>query len=92
MSTKIKQLFDWLLTLLNLVKNDPAKAREFSDLVSDQYDFLVEKIEQFQTDYIELCERIKLLYVEIAGLREEISQNAGLKCTVIDCNRRLLLN
>ena len=28
MSIKIKQLFDWLLNLLNLVKNDPAKARE----------------------------------------------------------------
>ena len=92
MSTKIKLLFEWLLNLLNLVKSDPAKAREFSDLITDQYDFLVEKIEQFQTDYIELCERIKLLYVEIAGLREEISKNAGLKCTVTDCNRRLLLN
>jgi len=92
MSIKIKLLFEWLLNLLSLVKSDPAKAREFSDLITDQYDFLVEKIEQFQTDYIELCERIKLLYVEIAGLREEISKNAGLKCTVTDCNRRLLLN
>jgi len=92
MSVKIKLLFEWLLTLLNLFKNDPAKAREFSDLVRDQYDFLVEKIEQFQTDYIELCERIKLLYVEIASLREEINKNASLKCNAIDCNRRLLLN
>ena len=92
MSVKIKLLFEWLLNLLNLVKNDPAKAREFSDLITDQYDFLVEKIEQFQTDYIELCERIKLLYIEIGSLREEISKNAGLKCTVTDCNRRLLLN
>ena len=92
MSVKIKLLFEWLLNLLNLVKSDPAKAREFSDLITDQYDFLVDKIEQFQTDYIELCERIKILYVEIAGLREEISKNAGLKCNAIDCNRRLLLN
>ena len=92
MSIKIKLLFEWLLNLLNLLKKDPAKAREFSDLITDQYDFLVDKIEQFQNDYIELCERIKLLYDEISGLREEISKNAGLKCTVTDCNRRLLLN
>ena len=89
MSIKIKQLFEWLLTLLKLLKNDPAKAREFSELVTNQYDFLVEKIEQFQTDYIELCERVKILYVEITSLREEISKSAGLKCGVTDCNRRL---
>jgi len=85
-------IFEWLLTLLKLVKSDPAKAREFSDLVTDQYDYLVEKIELFQKDYFELCERIKLLYVEISGLREEMSKNAGLKCNVTDCNQRQLSN
>jgi len=79
MSAKIKLLFEWLLTILKLFKSDPAKAREFSDLVTDQYDYLVEKIELFQKDYFELCERIKLLYVEISGLREEMSKSAGLK-------------
>ena len=92
MSTKIKLLFEWLLTLLNLFKNDPAKAREFSELVTNQYDFLVEKIEQFQTDYFELCERIKLLYVEITSLREEISKSAGLRCDITDCSQRRLAN
>jgi len=85
-------IFEWLLTLLKLLKSDPAKAREFSDLVTDQYDYLVEKIELFQKDYFELCERIKLLYVEISGLREEMSKNAGLKCNVTDCNQRQLSN
>jgi len=85
-------IFEWLLTLLKLVKSDPAKAREFSDLVTDQYDYLVEKIELFQKDYFELCERIKLLYVEISGLREEMSKNAGLKCNVTDYNQRQLAN
>jgi len=81
-------IFEWLLTLLKLVKSDPAKAREFSDLVTDQYDYLVEKIELFQEDYFELCERIKLLYTEISGLREEMSRNAGQKCIVADCSAR----
>ncbi len=92
MSAKIKLLFEWLLTLLNLFKNDPAKAREFSELITDQYDFLVEKIEQFQIDYFDLSTRIKLLYVEITSLREEISKSAGLRCYLTDCNQRKLAN
>jgi len=56
--------------------------------VTDQYDYLVLQIEKFQKDYFELCERIKLLYTEISGLREEMSKNAGLKCNVTDCNTR----
>ena len=88
MSAKIKLLFEWLLTILKLFKGDPAKAREFTDLVTDQYDYLVLQIEKFQKDYFELCERIKLLYTEISGLREEMSRNAGQKCIVADCSVR----
>ncbi len=85
-------IFEWLLTILKLFKSDPAKAREFTDLVTDQYDYLVVQIEKFQRDYFELCERIKTLYTEISGLREEMSKNAGLKCNVADCNQRQLAN
>lgn len=81
-------IFEWLLTILKLCKSDPAKAREFTELVTDQYDYLVEQIEKFQKDYFELCERIKLLYIEISGLREEMSRNAGQKCIVTDCSVR----
>ena len=89
MSAKIKVIFEWLLTMLRLFKSDPAKAREFTELVTDQYDYLVLQIEKFQKDYFELCERIKLLYTEISGLREEMSKDAGLKCNVKDCNTRI---
>lgn len=88
MSAKIKVIFEWLLTILKLFKSDPAKAWEFTDLVTDQYDYLVLQIEKFQRDYFELCERIKLLYTEISGLREEMSRNAGQKCIVADCSVR----
>ena len=81
-------IFEWLMTILKLCKSDPAKAREFTELVTDQYDYLVEQIEKFQKDYFELCERIKLLYTEISGLREEMSRNAGQKCIVTDCSVR----
>ena len=92
MSAKIKMIFEWLLTILTLFKRDPAKAREFTELVTDQYDYLVEQIGKFQKDYFELCERIKLLYTEISGLREEMSRNAGLKCNTADCKQRQLAN
>ncbi len=85
-------IFEWLLTILKLFKSDPAKAREFTDLVTDQYDYLVVQIEKFQRDYFELCERIKTLYTEISGLREEMSRNAGQKCMVADCKQRQLAN
>ena len=54
MSAKIRMIFEWLLTILKLLKRDPAKAREFTELVTDQYDYLVEQIEKFQKDYFEL--------------------------------------
>ena len=85
-------IIEWLLSLLKLFKRDPAKAREFTDLVTDQYDYLVEQIGKFQKDYFELCERIKLLYTEISGLREEMSRNAGLKCYTTECKQRQLPN
>ena len=82
-------IFEWLLALLNLFKKDPAKAREFTELVTDQYDYLVLQIEKFQKDYFELCERIKTLYTEIGELRETISKSTGQKCIATGCSARV---
>ena len=59
--------------------------KEFSELVKDQYTFLMEKVLK---DYFDLSARMKEMHAEIFSLREQLTQAAALQCINKECIQR----
>lgn len=71
------------------------------DLQQDQYDYLLEKLSKFQSDYFELLEKVQkdakghaeLINVkcnEIAELKSKLTYYRGISCYKSDCSTRIL--
>lgn len=90
---KMKQLIvhvsELLLSILPfLKKKDARKLKEFSELITGQFEFLVNQLERMMKDYFQLSDRIKDMHDELYKLREEMAQAASQKCGVKDCQER----
>ena len=62
--------------------------KEFSELVKDQYTFLMEQLEKVLKDYFDLSARVKEMHTEIFSLREQLAQAATLQCVNKECLQR----
>ena len=62
------------------------EVKEFSELVKDQYTFLMQQLEKVLKDYFDLSSRVK----EIFSLRGQLAQAAALQCSNKDCTQRAL--
>ena len=60
--------------------------KEFSELVKDQYTFLMEQLEKVLKDYFDA--RVKEMHTEIFSLREQLAQAATLQCVNKECLQR----
>lgn len=56
-------------------------AKEFSELITSQYGFLMVQLEKALKDYFELSTKVKEMYTEIFSLREQ-------RCRITDCEQR----
>ena len=59
-----------------------------SELVKDQYTFLMEQLEKVLKDYFDLSARVKEMHTEIFSLREQLAQAATLQCVNKECLQR----
>lgn len=77
-----------VLVLPFLRKKDAKEMQDFTDLVKNQFDYLMEQITRFETDYFELSEKVKQMYQEMITLNAQL--NAALKgqCLVAGCKER----
>ena len=64
--------------------------KEFSELVKDQYTFLMQQLEKVLKDYFDLSSRVKEMHTEIFSLRGQLAQAAALQCSNKDCTQRAL--
>ena len=62
--------------------------KEFSELVKDQYTFLMEQLEKVLKDYFDLSTIMKEMHAEIFSLREQLTQAAALQCINKECIQR----
>lgn len=90
----MKQLITKVFDLASLVlpfwgKKNTTKMKEFSELIVNQYEFLVIQLEKVFKDYFDLSDRVKDMHVEIYKLREEIIALLGERCSASDCNKRI---
>lgn len=77
------------LVLPFLKKKTVKEIREFSELVTEQYEFLVKQQEKALKDYFELSDRVKEMHTEIFCLRQELTRAITKRCSVQECKDRM---
>ena len=76
------------LVLPFLRKKDAKEMQEFTELVKGQFDYLMEQITRFETDYFELSGKVREMYQEIITLNARLSESLKQQCLVPDCKER----
>jgi hypothetical protein len=89
------KVIDGLLNVLTLVlpflkKKDAKEMQEFTELVKGQFNYLMEQVTRFETDYFELSEKVRQMYQEIITLNARLSESLKQQCLVPACAERAL--
>ncbi len=69
---KIVAFVQMLLPFLK--RKSASELKEFSQLVMDQYGFLMTQLDKALKDYFTLSDRVKMLHEEVMGLRRQLSE------------------
>ena len=69
-------------------KKRKVEVKEFSELVKDQYTFLMQQLEKVLQDYFDLSSKVKEMHAEIFSLRGQLAQAATLQCIHKECSQR----
>jgi len=86
----INQVLDAFMMILPFLKKKDAKEmQEFTDLVKSQFNYLMEQITRFETDYFELSEKVRQMYQEIINLNAQLSESLKAQCALQSCKERL---
>ena len=56
------------------------EVKEFSELVKEQYNFLMQQLEKVLKDYFNLSDRVKEMHSEIFSLKGKLSEAIALQC------------
>ncbi|WP_321437506.1 hypothetical protein [uncultured Bacteroides sp.] len=83
---ELLNVFTLLLPFLK--KKDAKEMQDFTELVKSQFDYLMEQITRFETDYFELSEKVRQMYQEIITLNAQLSQSLRTQCAVQSCKER----
>ena len=83
------------MTILPFLGNNRKKrkviaqeVKEFSELVKDQYTFLMKQLEKVLKAYFDLSMKVKDKHTEIFSLRGQLAQAAALQCINKECAQR----
>ena len=93
MKAIIEKMLECLLAFLPFLskrsKKKVEKMKEFSELVREQYGFLVGQLEKVLQDYFGLSARVKEMHTEIFSLKAELAKALTCRCMRENCDRRL---
>lgn len=64
------------------------EVKEFSELVKEQYNFLMQQLEKVLKDYLNLSDRVKEMHSEIFSLKGKLSEAIALQCVNKECIQR----
>ena len=64
------------------------EVKEFSELVKEQYNFLMQQLEKVLKDYFNLSDRVKEMHSEIFSLKGKLSEAIALQCVNKACIQR----
>ena len=64
------------------------EVKEFSELVKEQYNFLMQQLEKVLKDYFNLSDRVQEMHSEIFSLKGKLSEAIALQCVNKECIQR----
>ena len=64
------------------------EVKEFSELVKEQYNFLMQQLEKVLKDYFNLSDSVKEMHSEIFSLKGKLSEAIALQCVNKECIQR----
>ena len=64
------------------------EVKEFSELVKEQYNFLMQQLEKVLKDYFNLSDCVKEMHSEIFSLKGKLSEAIALQCVNKECIQR----
>ena len=87
------KIIDGIINILQVVlpflkKKDAKQVQDFTDLVKSQFDYLMEQITKFETDYFELSEKVRQMYQEMITLNAQLNKALKGQCLVTVCKDR----
>ena len=71
-----------------LKKKDAKEIKEFSELVTGQYEFLTSQLEKVLKDYFEVSAKVHEMHSEIFNLKAQLAEAVKLQCTAKECTER----
>lgn len=83
---KILELVSGVIPFLG--KKKTAELKEFSELITCQYEFLMEQLEKLLKDYFEISIKVREMHVEIFELRKELACAHAERCKALECKER----
>ncbi|MCD7899771.1 MAG: hypothetical protein LUH22_07840 [Bacteroides sp.] len=72
-----------------LGKNKTKELKEFSELITGQYEFLMGQLEKILKDYFEVSVKVREMHVEMVELRNELARAHAERCTMLECKERM---
>ena len=91
----LDKIIEIIMTILPFLGSNRKKrkvmaqeVKEFSELVKDQYTFLMQQLEKVLKDYFDLSSKVKEMHTEIFSLRGQLAQAATLQCIHKECSQR----
>jgi hypothetical protein len=87
------KIIDGIVSILQMVlpflkKKNAKQVQDFTDLVKNQFDYLMEQITRFETDYFELSEKVRQMYQEMITLNAQLNTALKGQCLVTACKDR----
>ena len=64
------------------------EVKEFSELVKEQYNFLMQQLEKVLKDYFNLSARVKEMHSDTFSLKGKLSEAIALQCVNKECIQR----
>ena len=91
----LDKIIEIIMTILPFLGNSRKKRqmmaqemKEFSELVKEQYGFLMKQLEKVLKDYFDLSDRMKEMHSEIFSLKGKLSEAVTLQCVNRECIQR----
>ena len=91
----LDKIIEIIITILPFLGSNRKKrkvmaqeVKEFSELVKDQYTFLMQQLEKVLKDYFDLSSKVKEMHTEIFSLRGQPEKAATLQCIHKECSQR----
>ena len=90
----LDKIIDFIMTVLPFFGGRKKRqqmmqeVKEFSELVKEQYNFLMQQLEKVLKDYFNLSDRVKEMHSEIFSLKGKLSEAIALQCVNKECIQR----